>query len=263
MLSSLGARVLADEGKAPLSYRDRAYPRPSTSAAQDWVESGASPLTGRADGPELSSASRPATFIRGVLLAFDAMTDRWGRAPAIDGATLLSERAALTARTRNGATSVGGATRLLRSEDNWIALSLARESDHELVPALIEADAGNVVDDPWPSVAAWIQGRSSAQVVERATLLGLPVAELGETRPSWPPWNLTRRDAGRAQPTARPLVVNLGALWAGPLCAQLLAQAGCRVIDVESARRRDPTRDTYAGVLVAATHRPRAARTRS
>jgi crotonobetainyl-CoA:carnitine CoA-transferase CaiB-like acyl-CoA transferase len=37
-------------------------------------------------------------------------------------------------------------------------------------------------------------------------------------------------------------VVNLGALWAGPLAANLLGLAGADIIDVESLSRPDPTR---------------------
>ncbi|RMF21944.1 MAG: CoA transferase, partial [Deltaproteobacteria bacterium] len=40
----------------------------------------------------------------------------------------------------------------------------------------------------------------------------------------------------------RPLVVDLSALWAGPLCAHLLGLAGARVIKVESTGRPDGAR---------------------
>jgi len=40
-----------------------------------------------------------------------------------------------------------------------------------------------------------------------------------------------------------PLVVDLSALWAGPLCSHLLLQAGARVVKVESLRRPDGARD--------------------
>jgi crotonobetainyl-CoA:carnitine CoA-transferase CaiB-like acyl-CoA transferase len=42
--------------------------------------------------------------------------------------------------------------------------------------------------------------------------------------------------------SARPLVVDLSALWAGPLCGHLLGLLGARVIVVEGTRRPDPTR---------------------
>jgi crotonobetainyl-CoA:carnitine CoA-transferase CaiB-like acyl-CoA transferase len=40
----------------------------------------------------------------------------------------------------------------------------------------------------------------------------------------------------------RPLVVDLSALWAGPLCAHLLGLAGARVVKVESLERPDGAR---------------------
>ena len=42
---------------------------------------------------------------------------------------------------------------------------------------------------------------------------------------------------------ARPLVVDLSSLWAGPLAASLLVAAGCRVVKVESSSRPDTTRE--------------------
>ena len=39
-----------------------------------------------------------------------------------------------------------------------------------------------------------------------------------------------------------PLVVDLSALWAGPLCAHLLGLAGARVVKVESLGRPDGAR---------------------
>jgi crotonobetainyl-CoA:carnitine CoA-transferase CaiB-like acyl-CoA transferase len=38
------------------------------------------------------------------------------------------------------------------------------------------------------------------------------------------------------------LVIDLSSLWAGPLCGQLLAEAGARVIKIESVSRPDPVR---------------------
>ena len=43
-------------------------------------------------------------------------------------------------------------------------------------------------------------------------------------------------------PTKAPLVIDLSALWAGPLCGHLFTRAGARVIKVESTRRPDGAR---------------------
>jgi hypothetical protein len=66
---------------------------------------------------------------------------------------------------------VGGAFRSLRAVDGWLGLSLARDSDRELIPALVEQP---VVDDPWRAVETWLHERSILEAVDRARLLGLP-----------------------------------------------------------------------------------------
>jgi crotonobetainyl-CoA:carnitine CoA-transferase CaiB-like acyl-CoA transferase len=43
------------------------------------------------------------------------------------------------------------------------------------------------------------------------------------------------------------MVVDLSAMWAGPLCARLLGQAGLRVVKVESTRRLDGARRGHQG----------------
>ena len=45
---------------------------------------------------------------------------------------------------------------------------------------------------------------------------------------------------GRA--VGQTLVVDLSSLWAGPLCAKLLGESGCRVVKVEAADRPDGAR---------------------
>ena len=52
----------------------------------------------------------------------------------------------------------------------------------------------------------------------------------------------TIADGELAMGRQRPLVVDLSALWAGPLCAQLLGLGGARVIKVESIHRPDGAR---------------------
>jgi crotonobetainyl-CoA:carnitine CoA-transferase CaiB-like acyl-CoA transferase len=72
-------------------------------------------------------------------------------------------------------------------------------------------------------------------------LLGLPVAALGEVAPPPEPVGVTR--VGDAPPLERPpLVVDLSALWAGPLCTRLLADRGAEVVKVESPTRPDGAR---------------------
>jgi CoA-transferase family III len=147
---------------------------------------------------------------------------------------------------RQGDHSTGGGTRLLRCADGWWALNLARDAD--LVPALIGA---SVIGDPWSAISAWSAGVPGATIRARTSMLGLAASLLSEVSAPARPWSFrpwpTGPDSDVGQrPGARagaPLVVNLGALWAGPLAARLLGMAGAEVLHVESAARPDPTRD--------------------
>lgn len=118
--------------------------------------------------------------------------------------------------------------RLLQAQDGWIALNLARPEDREVVPALTGGEGPE-----WAAVSAAIRREPATRFRDRAIELQLPVSVLGEARaPSLP-----RVMAG---PVPR-RVVDLSALWAGPLCAGLLARAGADLLRIESRRRPDPT----------------------
>jgi crotonobetainyl-CoA:carnitine CoA-transferase CaiB-like acyl-CoA transferase len=79
-------------------------------------------------------------------------------------------------------------------------------------------------------------------VTERAGLLDIPAAGLGETAAA-SPRILRMGSRTHARELAGLLVADLSSMWAGPLCAQLLARAGATVVKVESPRRPDGTRD--------------------
>jgi hypothetical protein len=147
---------------------------------------------------------------------------------------LLTERAAIWSYTRNGRTSCGGATRLMPTADGWIALSLTRPDDEDLVPAWIGCEA------VWASIESTVASRSSVELVDRGRLLGLPIAALGERTNALA---VTTELVGSAATlTAPPVVVDLSSLWAGPLCTRLLRDDGARVIKVESKTRPDGAR---------------------
>ena len=181
-------------------------------------------LTGPADGAPIEPSSD-------VLDAIRALAAPLG----VDPLPLLTERAEIWSYGRNGRISCGGATRLMRAaHDEWIALSLTRSDDEDLVPAWIGCEPD------WPSIERTVATRSAAEVVDRGRLLGLPIATLGE-RHAGPPWTSTR--VGDAPPLDRePVVVDLSSLWAGPLCTRSLHERGARVIKVESTTRPDGAR---------------------
>ena len=205
-------------------------------------------MSGYSDGPPLDV---PLALVRTASEAAEAIVHhaaRFGAEVEVDGPALLGERAAIAELGRRGTTSCGGGTRLLRTSDDWIAVSLARAADFDAVPAwlcsdepALAADGGDAV---WTAVEALVAWRSSYELVERAVLLGMPVARLGEVGSVPSPASTTQR-VGSAEPVtslAGRVVVDLSSLWAGPLCGQLLGAAGMRVIKVESEHRPDGAR---------------------
>jgi CoA-transferase family III len=156
---------------------------------------------------------------------------------AADAAQLIAGRAALLGIAPRGRISAGGATRLLATTDGWCALTLSRPDDVAAVPALVETE----VADPWRAVEAWAANCTAVQVVDRARLLGLPVAALGEAEPV-APRVIGCGTAGPARAVTGLLVVDLTSMWAGPLCGRLLSDGGATVVKVESPARPDGTR---------------------
>jgi hypothetical protein len=206
----------------------------------DWARSGAMALTGPADGPPRLAPGPLASCARGAALALAALSGN-GDWRELDAPALLGERAAIFGLERRGTISPGGSCRLLRAADGWIALNLARPEDRELLPAWL-GDAA--IDDAWVFVEKRVPQRSSAELLERGRLLGLPIAPAAAPPAQAPPWFRLAANGPRARrdPTAKPLVVDLSSLWAGPLCSSLLARAGARVVKVESTRRPDGAR---------------------
>jgi hypothetical protein len=200
-----------------------------------WASSGLACLTGLPDGPPDFSRAN-------VLHRAESVAAAAGHAMgiAIDAAALLAGRAGMLRLTRAGRVSAGGATRLLAAYDGWCAITLSRPDDVAAVPALLQVDEAPT--DPWPALQRWAATQSVSAVTERALLLDIPAAGLGETTAASP---RVRRMGSRAygRGLAGLLVADLSSLWAGPLCGQLLARAGATVVKVESPRRPDGTRD--------------------
>lgn len=199
-------------------------------------------LTGRTDGPPLVGPGDPVGFVRDALDGVGrAVLARTGTHPVLPGVSLLGERAAVAGLRRQAPRSCGGAFQPVRTLDGWVGLSLPRESDLTLVPALVE---GAPTTDPWAAVHAWAGQGSRTAVVDRAHLLGLacaPIPEPGAAPSRRPPVLVTPGGVRRHQ-RERPLVVDLTSLWAGPLCAHLLGLGGADVVKVESTSRPDGAR---------------------
>jgi hypothetical protein len=203
-----------------------------------WASSGAMWVTGLRNGPpawgpgELIAASNEATD------AIELLSARLGRPVRVDAAETIAGRAGLLGLSRAGRRSAGGASRLLEGRDGWFVLTLARKCDIDSVPALLERDRPG---DPWAAVAKAARATGVRELVERARLLGMPAALIGEAAAQRDPFR-SETLGSAATPKARPVVVDLSALWAGPLCAWVLGRSGARIIKVESASRLDGAR---------------------
>jgi hypothetical protein len=162
----------------------------------------------------------------------------------LDALGLLGERAAIMGLWRRGTVSCGGSCHLVATADRqWLGVSLPRPDDVAAVPAWFERDGNPPTPGPelWRVVEDEVCRRDAADVLARAVLLGLPVSLLGEATDQ--PASI-ETVWGDASPGAADgcVVVDLSALWAGPLCADLLAQQGASVTKVESLIRPDGAR---------------------
>ena len=163
------------------------------------------------------------------------------RLAQLDGATLLGERARLGGFRIPGGVSAGGGSRLYEARGGAVALNLARPADRELLPALFEAEGLEANDHQ--AIAAHIAKSEVGPLVARGRLMGLAVAAERENRPPGPACTTLVEGAHVSSPARRPKVLDLSALWAGPLAAHLLWLAGAQVTKVESRTRPDAMRD--------------------
>ena len=144
--------------------------------------------------------------------------------------------------------------------DGWLAVSLPRLDDLDLLPAWLGIDEVHAADGrvPWDAVGIAAPGRLADEAAARAQELGLAVAVVADddrlragdeqlaARGTLDPSVCHVRSEVGGRDTGRPveglLVVDLSSLWAGPTCARLLTDAGARVVKVESTTRPDGAR---------------------
>ncbi len=205
--------------------------------AISWKRSGLMDVTGFADGPPLMSPIGVTAAADGALLALKSLAPD-SALHDMTGAQLLGERARLNQYTRRGTISAGGSCRLFETMDGAIAVNLARQDDWISVPAWLEAD----VDPTWESLYPVIRMRSRTELIERGRLLGLAVAADIAAPEQTRLFRVAARGSKRTAHTPQPLVIDLSALWAGPLCGHLLHKMGARVIKVEGTTRPDGAR---------------------
>ncbi len=156
---------------------------------------------------------------------------------SLDAARVLDRSTDLILREPSQV-SANGSCRMVRAADGWIAVNLPRADDLALVPAWL----GCAVEaDPWPAIERTVPTRSKRALVEQATVLGLAVAGVADTRAATPEplCHVVSQPLAPRDP-ARCSVIDLSALWAGPLCGAILAANGADVVKVESRSRPDP-----------------------
>ena len=190
---------------------------------------------------------------------------------SLEGATLLGERAMRAGLRIPGRTSAGGGCRLFDALGDTIALNLARSADREMLPALFENDRLDAGDDA--AIAACMGNADAKALLARGRSMGLAIAAEHERRPApghaplfgrsglSPVWTELASGPRAPPPVAgvlgssaavrtAPRVIDLSALWAGPLAAHILWLGGAAVVKVESRSRPDGMRaaedDFYA-----------------
>ena len=164
----------------------------------------------------------------------------------LTGSMLLGERAGLNGFRVPGRVSAGGGCRLWDTATVPVALNLARAEDRSLLPALFQdADVEGAEDE---RLALAFAKADASTLVAHGRVLGMAIALLDEVEPG----SAARTTAtGIARPAGsnRLLVVDLSALWAGPLAAHLLQRAGAEVVKVESPDRADTMRHGDAALF--------------
>lgn len=124
--------------------------------------------------------------------------------------------------------SANGSCHIFPSADGHVALNMARKDDWDMVPVMT-----GEADKSWAAIKRFAAYQSSSAFAALAAEFQLPAAYLGEANP------MVLADGGHRCSGLR--VVDMSALWAGPLCGALLAQSGAKVIRVASIGRPDPT----------------------
>src|SRR5690348_13217367 len=158
-------------------------PQADVDAARLWSESGCQAITHR----DVDVPVRLVATVAGVVDRLDAVGARLGERFGQRGLGALSERAATLLFHRSGRASCGGGSRLVRALDGWLAVTLARPADRELLPAWLGIDPGAACvvtnTDPWTDVARAIGDGRTDELVAAGVELGLACAAVGERSP--------------------------------------------------------------------------------
>ena len=166
----------------------------------------------------------------------------------VDPQGLLAQRVRHTKWQSGPFQSVGGSCHLmLTSDEQWVAINLARPEDHELLgiffPTTLQSDDKINVS----LLRVQVRQCSADMLIEFAIDVGLPIAVLDEVinKYSLDELPITIQQFEKPielKPRSQLRVVDLSSLWAGPLCSHLLQRCGYAVTKVESQQRPDGAR---------------------
>ena len=166
----------------------------------------------------------------------------------VDPQEILTQRVRHTKWAASSSQSVGGSCHLmLTKDDQWVAINLARPEDHELVGIFFSLEVGSDEQLDISKLRNNVRSCTSADLIEYAIDVGLPISRLNEVPNEYSPFELPV-DVEHIEKTqvlplsTPPKVVDLSSLWAGPLCSQLLQRCGYSVTKVESRHRPDGAR---------------------
>ena len=171
----------------------------------------------------------------------------------VDPQDLLAQRVRHTKWQSGPFQSVGGSCHLmLTSDEQWVAINLARPEDHELLaiffPTISQREKTRrenqiVISQLLEVVRQCI----ASELIEFAIEVGLPISRLGEVPNDYPqnqlPVSIQNVEKVVTPRAGKPIeVIDLSSLWAGPLCSHLLHRCGYSVTKVESQQRPDGAR---------------------
>jgi hypothetical protein len=159
-----------------------------------------------------------------------------------DAQWILNSRSEELGLEPKGQVSANASCRLMACEDGWLAVNLARQSDLELMSPWLATE----LEHPnWQSIQTVLAKRGGQELLFRGREMGLPLAFVAKpgsqskTVCNKPQMIQLDDRAGQPRNLSGAQVVDLSALWAGPLCAHLLHACGAQVTSVSSLHRPD------------------------
>ena len=199
-----------------------------------WAHAGLMDLTGPSAGPPLAPAAPVLTRTAVIAAAITELASEHGAAVGLDLSAILAGRAAIRGWSHRGTVSANGTCRLLPAADGWLAVNLPRPDDLGGVPAVL---GRGLTGDVWAELRADALSLPAADLAARAQLVGIPAAVLASAAPE------PARFGRHGEPGQTPgLILDLSAMWAGPLCVSILRRTGWRTLKVEDIRRPDGAR---------------------